>query len=450
MHVETADFGPPFFFGAGIVVAFRKKGYPETMSQSVNELVASATRASNAGRVPEAERLWKKVLQRAPKHPQALCALGLHALQSGNVDKARKRLEAAREAAPQDLYILMTLADACRRQGDATAERDAIEAALAVDAYCVPALLARGNWIERHGKASLAATVYANALKISPPEAEWPPAWRAQLEHARQFAERQSMAFDAFLNGELAALTAALPRASAARWAEAMAIRARRSAPYLSESNQLHIPRLPAIPFFDRAGFPFLATLEDNTDLIRDELQRALQADRDRFQPYIAYRPGDPVNQWRELDHSERWSAFHLWRNGEAVSENLERCPQTAALLADVALCDLDGLCPNVFFSALAPKTKIPPHNGESNARVIGHLPLIVPEGCRLRVGFDVREWEVGKALVFDDTLEHEAWNDSDELRVVLIFDLWNPLLDDTDRVLANALAVATRNYSGD
>ncbi|NDF86536.1 MAG: aspartyl/asparaginyl beta-hydroxylase domain-containing protein, partial [Gammaproteobacteria bacterium] len=62
----------------------------------------------------------------------------------------------------------------------------------------------------------------------------------------------------------------------------------------------------------------------------------------------------------------------------------------------------------------------IPPHHGETNARIVVHLPLVVPEGCRYRVGFDECEWEVGKILAFDDTLEHEARNDSDQLRVVI------------------------------
>jgi aspartyl/asparaginyl beta-hydroxylase (cupin superfamily) len=118
-------------------------------------------------------------------------------------------------------------------------------------------------------------------------------------------------------------------------------------------------------------------------------------------------------------------------------------------LLKTLPLADIDGLCPNVFFSSLQPHTHIPPHHGESNARLIAHLPLLVPEKCRIRVGFEEREWKIGETLIFDDTLLHEAVNDSDDLRVVLIFDLWNPLLTDDERRLASKLAVATRQFSG-
>jgi aspartyl/asparaginyl beta-hydroxylase (cupin superfamily) len=98
-------------------------------------------------------------------------------------------------------------------------------------------------------------------------------------------------------------------------------------------------------------------------------------------------------------------------------------------------------------FSALAPKSRIPPHNGETNARVVAHLPLIVPDGCLYRVGFEQRTWHVGETLIFDDTIEHEARNDSDELRVVLIFDLWNPLLTLEERELVKAMTKRARAF---
>ena len=155
------------------------------------------------------------------------------------------------------------------------------------------------------------------------------------------------------------------------------------------------MPRLPAIPFFERSQFPWLAAMEARTEVIRAELMAALAAEREKFNPYIAYRPGDPVNQWQELNHSTRWSAYHLWRGGEPQPDNLARCPQTAAALQDAQQAEIGGLCPNAMFSALAPHTTIPPHNGETNARVVAHLPLVVPEGCRYRVGADERGWTV-------------------------------------------------------
>jgi aspartyl/asparaginyl beta-hydroxylase (cupin superfamily) len=85
-----------------------------------------------------------------------------------------------------------------------------------------------------------------------------------------------------------------------------------------------------------------------------------------------------------------------------------------------------------------------------TNTRVTVHLPLIVPPGCRFRVGGETREWEVGKAWVFDDTIEHEAFNDSDEPRVILIFDVWNPQLTQLERDLVRETTVALAEYGRD
>jgi aspartyl/asparaginyl beta-hydroxylase (cupin superfamily) len=84
----------------------------------------------------------------------------------------------------------------------------------------------------------------------------------------------------------------------------------------------------------------------------------------------------------------------------------------------------------------LRPRKRIPPHTGVTNTRAIVHLPLIVPPGCGFRVGGETREWHEGKAFAFDDTIEHEAWNDSDALRVILILDVWNPHMTEREKEL--------------
>jgi aspartyl/asparaginyl beta-hydroxylase (cupin superfamily) len=418
------------------------------MASSIAQLAEQASQLAKSGRWDDAERVWLEVRNRDPKHAQALFSLGVHALRRGDGLAARELLLAARAQAPADLLVLMTLCAAQRHLGDAAAEREAIEAALTLDAYFLPALLAKGSWFERFGTRSGAAATIANALRVAPPPSHWPAALRRELEHAREVVDAHARELDDHLVRALGPLLAQLPAAAGARWREAASIVAGKSKPYTAQSNQLHVPRLPAIPFHDRAQFPFLAALEAKTDVIRAELEAALANERDEFTPYIQYAPGQPVNQWQELNHSLRWSALHLWRGGERVEGNLARCPETARALAALPLADIGGLCPNAMFSALAPKSHIPPHNGETNARVVAHLPLIVPEGCRYRVGFDWCEWRVGETLIFDDTIEHEAYNDSDELRVVLIFDLWNPLLTQAEREIVGALAAAARTFS--
>jgi aspartyl/asparaginyl beta-hydroxylase (cupin superfamily) len=283
---------------------------------------------------------------------------------------------------------------------------------------------------------------------VAPPETHWPAPLRPQLAHARSFAGQYSKEFHDFLQRELAPLQDGLPQAERERCREAAAIMAGLSRPYVQDANQLSIPRLPAIPFYDRSMFPWAGELESKTDLIREELKAALEKEGKEFTPYIAYRPGDPVNQWKELNHSTRWSHYSLWRNGQPDEAHLAQCPETRRALEAVDMATIGGLCPNAMFSALAPHTEIPPHHGETNARLVVHLPLIVPEKCTYRVGFEHRTWKVGEILVFDDTIEHTARNDSDELRVVLIFDIWNPLIPSEAREAVRRLAAAARTFS--
>jgi aspartyl/asparaginyl beta-hydroxylase (cupin superfamily) len=420
------------------------------MARNVEQLARAAGQAANDGNWVEAEDLWRQVLKAAPQHPQALLSLGIHALQRGDLSASCMMLKAARAVAPRDLLTLLTLSSACRLSGDVAAEREAIDAALAVDAYYLPALLARASWQERMGDVESASATYGNALGIAPPPSHWPASLRPQLEHARAFVERYSNVLHGYLSQQVRDVLAALPADAAGRWREAVSIVAGRTRPYESRCNQLHVPRLPAIPFYERSEFPWLSQLEAKTDVIRAEFTAAFSGAHDKFNPYIAYRPGDPVNQWQELNHSARWSAYHLWRGGVPVRENLERCPETARALENARMAEIGGLCPNAMFSVLAPKTTIPPHNGETNARVVGHLPLVVPENCLYRVGFEERRWRVGEVLVFDDSIEHEARNDSDQIRVVLIFDLWNPRISEAERGLVQAITTARRAFGGE
>jgi aspartyl/asparaginyl beta-hydroxylase (cupin superfamily) len=91
-------------------------------------------------------------------------------------------------------------------------------------------------------------------------------------------------------------------------------------------------------------------------------------------------------------------------------------------------------------FSLLRPGARITPHTGTHNTRLTCHLPLIVPPDCGFRVGNETREWEEGKLLIFDDAIEHEAWNSSDRDRLILIFDIWRPELSEQEKREIGAL----------
>lgn len=417
------------------------------MNAQLSSLVSAAGAAAAGGRWGEAERLWGQVHALDPGNVQALFSLGVHAFQRGDSKAALEMLGQARQRAPRDPMILLTLGRIHRENGHAEQEWSAIIGALEIDPYFLPALLGKAEFLENSGQSRAAAAAFRDVLKVAPPEPEWPPPLRRRLAHAREAVERDIEGLIEYLGSRLGEVHASLGQTLAGRWAEAVSILAGRTTPYHSHCNQLHVPRLPALTFYDDAHFPWMAEIESRAGVIKAELQEMLTSRGEEFVPYIQYRPGDPVNQWDKLNHSRNWSGFHLYAHGEPVPAHLAQCPRTAEALALVDTVEIAGLCPNAMFSALAPGAHIPPHTGETNARLVAHLPLVVPDRCTFRVGYDTRPWREGKCWVFDDTIEHEARNDSQQLRVILMFDVWNPLLSQAERELATALAGAMRDW---
>ena len=203
---------------------------------------------------------------------------------------------------------------------------------------------------------------------------------------------------------------------------------------YQNQCAGVHFPFLPAVEYFDREMFPWITALESRTEAIRREALALIATGQEAIRPYVRQDAGTPQNKWSPLDGSGDWSACFLWEYGERNAAICRLCPETTAALLDVPQTDIPGKAPTAFFSILRARSRIPPHTGVTNTRTIIHLPLVVPDRCGFRVGGETRVWREGEAFAFDDTIEHEAWNDSDDMRVVLIFDVWNPYLHDAER----------------
>ncbi len=366
------------------------------------------------------------------------------ALRGGDLPTALRLLGEAESAAPANVPVKMQKAVVLRMTGDLQGALTAIQGALALEPYNFMAVLAKGALIERIAGEPAAAETYRNALKIVPSEP--PPQLAAALARAREVVARTAAGLESHMRARLDVAGAGLSPAALSRFDEGVRIFAGTAKAYTPEPLLLHYPRLPAIPFYDRELFPWLPTLEAATDTIRGELEAALER-QTGFAPYIDYPPDIPVNQWGELNRSPRWNALFLWRDGERQEAACEACPQTAALMETLPLARQPGFAPTVVFSALAAHTHIPPHTGSTNTRLLVHLPLILPGPARFRVGNEVRDWRLGEAWVFDDTLEHEAWNDADALRVILIIDIWNPYLEPGERDLVGAMLAARAGF---
>ncbi|RAK59649.1 aspartyl beta-hydroxylase [Phenylobacterium hankyongense] len=381
---------------------------------------------------------------------ERLSARAHDALRRGDLVGALSLIAEAEAGGATGVDLKVQKAVVRRAAGDLAGAVEALDEALAIDPYDYFALLSKGALVEKLSGERAAAQIYRNALKIAPAPPAMPPQLGPPTARARAVVARTADALEAYLRERLAGVAVEVSLPGRRRFEESLSIFSGRTQAYTQEPLLLHYPGLPAIPFHDRAEFPWLPVLEAATATIQAELQTALAEAADGFVPYIAYPPGAPVNQWGELNHSRRWSSLFLWKDGVKQDAACAVCPDTAALLESLPMAAQPGFAPTAVFSALDARTHIPPHTGSTNARLLVHLPLILPGPARFRVGNETRTWKMGEAWVFDDTIEHEAWNDADALRVILIFDIWNPCLDAGERQLITAMMHARNEFFSD
>jgi aspartyl/asparaginyl beta-hydroxylase (cupin superfamily) len=159
--------------------------------------------------------------------------------------------------------------------------------------------------------------------------------------------------------------------------------------------------------FLDPGQFEFVAALEAQWDALRTE--------------YLAL-PSELFDPWVQRQmHGGGWTVFGLYAVGQQIPAACAACPQTARALQQVPGLSMAG------FSRLAPRTHVKSHVGWAASVYRLHLALVVPLGCRLRVAAETRSWQEGRCLIFEDTIEHEAWNDSEFPRGVLLLDFLRP-----------------------
>jgi len=421
---------------------------PHPALQEINALEAEAARAAQSGWDDEANRLWGRILQIDPRHARTLTALGQRAFRRDDMESARAAFQRLVDADGSDAQQWINLALACQGLRDEPGEESAIRQALTLDPRDLVALILRGNLLERQGKTHEAARAYGAVAAVSPPLERLHPDLKPAVSQAWAYSEKYNKDCASFLDEFLEPHYKNLTGENLGRFRDSLDIMVGRKKRYDSRSEIYHFPRLAPIEFFERGDFPWLDAIEGATEQIRDEFLEVLRAE-EGFTPYISYPNDVPHNQFAELNNSPRWSAFHLYKMGERVEQNIAKCPKTMTALEAAPKPDQPGRTPAAMFSLLKPKTRIPPHNGVTNTRLVTHLALIIPAACGFRVGNDTRQWVPGKAWVFDDTIEHEAWNDSDKLRVVLIFDIWHPHLTPAERAMITAMAAGVNAFVG-
>jgi aspartyl/asparaginyl beta-hydroxylase (cupin superfamily) len=373
----------------------------------------------------------------------------LQAMASGNMRAAEALLRDAIAQERGAVPLWLNLAVVRRQLQDFDGSFLALREALALDNRNFSALLMQAALLDKLGRANDAALAYAIALVQAPPDAELDPPTRQAVARAREVHGKHVAELGRYVRDHVGPARDALTQAEKRRLESFIDTTLRIRKRYRQEPMEYAYPGLPDIEFYEREEFPWLPEFEAATADIQRELGRILVEDEAGFSPYIQYDDHLPLDQWRELNKSPRWSAFHFYDKGRAIEERCARAPATMAAVRRLPQAVVDQRSPTAMFSVLQPKTRIPPHTGIANFRLVVHLPLVLPGHCGFRVGGEQREWRLGEAWVFDDTIEHEAWNESDETRIILICDIWSPRLSPAEREAIRVVIAATDAHRG-
>ena len=378
---------------------------------------------------------------------EAIFREGVDALRAGDAPRARRAFDEVTVSGRASPQVWLLLAQSCDMIDDRAAARRALDEVLKGDPGNPYAAVMHGEILTREGNDRAAVPWYDRALATGAVVQNPPADLVERLNRARSVRDAAVARFEAQVSDGLTFAGVDIA-AAGPRFAEALAIMHGRARPMPQVPTNFFYPRLPHIPFYDPADFAWVPALEAAFPAIRAEAEAVL-ADRRGTAPYVQ-RPENLPTRPHSLMDDPAWSAFHLIKDGEVIADNAARCPATMAALQGLPIPAIKGHSPLALFSILEAGTHIQPHHGMLNTRLICHLPLIVPSDCALRVGNETRSVEAGKMMIFDDSIEHEAWNRSNDIRVILLFEIWRPELSAAERAGLTALYEAARTYGSE
>lgn len=409
--------------------------------KSVDELLRDAAALQAARRLDEAEELHRAVLARAPVTPVSLQFLSARCFERGELTAAAAYMQRYIAVDPANLEAYGALAVALEALGRVDEAVTVLRQAYLRKPTEPKTLLLLGAALAKAGKAEAAAAA-GSMLEATQPEmlqldrlaggAAYAKERSARLRHALEGFYSQLRA-DAVEEARRVEPGADFSRVSGAVWRPIFA-------PGASERRRpafFYVPQLPDAPWLEPETFDWAADLEAAAPELAKEVAGSLDVDADGL-PYIGKH--EVSETWRSLAGRTNWSALHFWNDALPNERALARFPKMRAALERLPLVTLRGAPDEAFLSILKPRTRIPPHFGNANHRLTVHLPLIVPAGCGVKVGGEARETRFGRLMIFDDSYEHSAWNDSEAARIVLIFEIWHPALSAAERTAVAGL----------
>lgn len=408
--------------------------------------LARAMQLEASGQVLQAELLYVKELERFPGDVDASARLAHMAMQRGDSARAVSLLQDAARVHPAHIRLAIDLAIALANTDRVAEAIAALEAGLGHTTSYPPAWLLLAQLRQAAGDADGALKATYQAVTRAQRAGQWkdaettPPhlldAVVAAVEQVR--LGRRKLFYGAFDD-----LRQKYGASELARVDRALSgyLRDWDSTPTDERQRPkfFFFPGLPNTPYHDPELQPWAPQLRAAFPQIRAEAIRIVEEDRrlPNFVPDTA-RVEDYVSG---EGAAPSWEAFFFYRRGERFDANHRRAPETSAVLESIELCRIAEQAPEILFSVLKPGSHINAHHGVSNVRLVMHLPLVVPPDCALNlVDRGEHRWQEGRLVMFDDTFLHEAWNRSDQTRIVLLMDCWNPHLSPVEKLAVGQL----------
>lgn len=414
----------------------------------IDAQVVQAELHMQRGEVLQAELVYRRVLDASPGHKAAARALSQLALLRGDSARAAELLSELVRAHPNDAQLALDHAVALAQAERLREAIAVVEASLAFNPKHFPSWLLLGHIREAEGDSMGALRAWYQAVTGAQREGHWkdqsstPPNLLEPVVHAieRVRAGRRELLFDVYETLRAQHGASALQRVD------------RALSGYLKEWDSTPVdsrqrPRffffsdLPNTPYLDPYLQPWAKRLEASFAAIREEAIR-VWTEGQRLQDFLELSDSARLEDYLRGDGvTPAWEAFFFYRHGHRFDANHSLCPRTSEVLESIELCRIEEQAPEICFSVLKPRSHIMPHYGVTNVRLVMHLPLLVPPDCALNL-IDVGEhhWQEGKLMMFDDTFQHEAWNRSDETRIVLLMDCWNPHLTGVEQLAVKQL----------
>lgn len=372
---------------------------------------------------------------------------GMQALQAKNGPAARSALTEAIELGWPGADVWVALSFAHSLLGDMESRIASLRKALEIDPASLRARLHLGQALVGAGQLEAAEAEFVKGLETTPPAGSWTSELDQLVQAARRFlAERNIDVSQDAADSPLDTFAREHDVGSEpgdALFQQSLDFLAGRRVPYASKPTRYYYPGLASRQFYPAEDFAWTKGLSDSAPDIRAELESLLARQSDAakgFAPYVEKTGREGAGVSHPLLDNPDWSAFYLIKQGKRIEENIALCPKTMAAIDAIGEDASPAPAPSVLFSLLKPGARIPPHHGMLNTRLICHLPVILPGQCGFRVGNETREWADGEVFIFDDTIEHEAWNHSDGPRYILIFEHWRPELSPRQRHLVSEL----------